>query len=173
MPIDEPSQAGLTNSGKPEPLRHGGEVAGVASSITIGSGTGRPAACQSNLRPPFVHPERRGHDAAAGVGNAHQFQRALDRAVFAIAPVQRNERARESPPARRACARRIEGVRVDALAPQAPPERANRCSATPRARRNGRRRVPRPFRNRVTVHFAHPSPQPVCRERRRSNRRPS
>ena len=40
--------------------------------------------------------QRRGHHAAAGVGDAHQFERALHRAVLAVAAVQRDERARAS-----------------------------------------------------------------------------
>src|SRR5439155_2541587 len=45
------------------------------------------------LRAPLVHRERRGHDAASGVRDAERLQRALHGAVFAEAPMQRDERA--------------------------------------------------------------------------------
>ena len=42
---------------------------------------------------PLVHAQRRGHHAAAGVGNAHQFQRTLNGAVLAVTTMQGNEYA--------------------------------------------------------------------------------
>ena len=45
------------------------------------------------LGAPLVHAQRRGHHAAAGIGDAQQFQRALHRAVFAVTPMQRDKHA--------------------------------------------------------------------------------
>jgi hypothetical protein len=49
-----------------------------------------------HLGAPLVHRQRRGHHAAAGVRDAHQFQRALHGAVLAEAAVQRDEHAVEA-----------------------------------------------------------------------------
>jgi hypothetical protein len=115
MPMVEPSSGGLTISGRPSsattPSR---SVSGV---MVAYFGVGTPAASQTILVVILSMPTRRGHHAAAGVGNAQLLERALQAAVFAVAAVQRDEHAVEffrGQFGQRALGR-IEGVGVDAL----------------------------------------------------------
>ena len=64
----------------------------------------------------LVERDRRGHHAGAGVRDAEQFERALHRAVFAVAAVQRDEAAHEAVALEfdEIALARVEGVRVDA-----------------------------------------------------------
>jgi hypothetical protein len=106
MPIDEPSQAGLTNSGSPSSAStRRKSLSRRAARIPAPAGPRPP----EQLAAPFVHAQRRGHHAAAGVGNAHQFENTLDGAVFAVAPVQRDESAIEGASSSSLRSDRIEG----------------------------------------------------------------
>jgi hypothetical protein len=55
----------------------------------------QPTCLPEQFAAPFVHAQRRGHHATAGIRDAHQFENTLDGAVFAVTPVQRNESAIE------------------------------------------------------------------------------
>ena len=72
----------------------------------------------------LVHRDRRGHHARAGVGDAQQLERALHRAVLAVAAVQRDEAAKN----RRAA------VRPARARPGRTRARRRPASAAPRAR---------------------------------------
>ena len=67
------------------------------------------------LGAPFIHANRRSHHTAAGIRHAHQFKRALNRAILAITPVQRNKGAVERRQITQRPFRRIERLRIDAL----------------------------------------------------------
>jgi hypothetical protein len=68
----------------------------------------------------LVHGHGRGHDAGAGVGNAHQFERTLYRAVFTEAAVQRDETTVEAFTLQvaKVAFGRIEGVGIHPFGPQ-------------------------------------------------------
>jgi hypothetical protein len=147
MPMDEPSRGGLTISGRPS----SSGTAITASRVWLlrrqphparrGQALGHPHALGHHL----VHRDGAGHHAAAGVGDAHQFQRALHRAVFAVAAVQRDEDAGEALLAQRGqvLLGRVERVGVHPLA-AVPPARRCRTSATRAARRCCRPSTRRP-----------------------------
>ena len=130
------------------------------------------------LGAPLVHRERRRHHAAARVGNPQGFERALHGAVFAEAPVERDERARVALAGELAagCAR---PDRTDARRPRAramPPARRFPTSARPRARPTDRPSAPPPCRNRVWrfIVAALIAPTPArrgCEPRARGRRR--
>ncbi len=84
------------------------------SVVGIAHGLRQPLGAQ------LVHADGRAHDTAAGVGHAEEFQRALQRAVLAARPVQRDEHAVEiarDELVQRLVAR-IEGMRIDAALEQ-------------------------------------------------------
>ncbi len=146
MPTLEPCEAGLTIIGRPMSASARGRSAGLDS--TAYSGAAKPAPDHDALGLELVHGERRGEHAAAGVGHAEPFERALHQSVLAAGAVQRDPGALEAL-AHQALHRpiaRIERMRIDAAALQAP--RAPRCrsAARSRARWNRRPAAPRPCR---------------------------
>src|SRR5437660_635954 len=58
-------------------------------------GRRNPAPLPDDLRAPFVHRERAPEHARSGVGDSEELERALDRAVLAVAAVQRDKDAVE------------------------------------------------------------------------------
>ncbi len=98
--MDEPSRGGLTISGRP---RSPGTAATRAASCSSGRGArsrgvGRPSATHSALGGDLVHRRcSRAITPRAGVRDAQQLERALHRAVFAVAAVQRDEARGRSP----------------------------------------------------------------------------
>ena len=56
-------------------------------------GRGQTVGAPQALGHDFVHSHARRQHARAGIGNAHQFERALHRAVFTVATVQRDKAA--------------------------------------------------------------------------------
>src|SRR5258706_15600443 len=53
--------------------------------------SGNAASLPDEFGAPLVHREGAAHDARAGIRNADQLERTLDRAILAIAAVQHNE----------------------------------------------------------------------------------
>ena len=81
----------LDDQRQTETLRNTGPIAaGIYHLESRRRDAGR---CPHHFRAHLVHRQRRSHYAAAGIRNAHQFQCALHRAVFAVTTVQCNEHA--------------------------------------------------------------------------------
>ena len=113
-PSVEPSCAGFTISGSPS--RAATPAQSLSALQHLPARRRQAAGHPHHLGAHLVHRERRGHHAAAGVGDAHQLQRTLHRPVLAVAPVQRDEDALEALALQleHLALRRIEGVRVHA-----------------------------------------------------------
>ena len=160
IPTEEPSRAGLTNTGRPEPGEPGEHAAALGRTM-LGPDRavvdlGQPGVRHQLLEHHLVHAQRRGEHAGAHVRDVEALEQALHGAVLAERTVQHREHdvdAVESPPGLDATERAVappHAVAADldrdrvvpgvARAPRGPtpPRRA-----TPRARRSGPRRAPR------------------------------
>ncbi|GAO24974.1 1-phosphofructokinase [Alicycliphilus sp. B1] len=87
----EPSREGLTIMGEPSSWKAWAVSALLETSRQ--SGVGRPFEAPDALGHDLVHGDAGRHDAGAGIGDAQQLQRALHRAVLAVAAMQGDEAA--------------------------------------------------------------------------------
>ena len=118
MPIEEPSFAGFTISGRPS--RCATALKSVFFSRTAYGGVGRPSASHRRLVRSLSMASAEASTPLPVYGNAEPFEDALHRAVLAEAAVQRNERFFEFlfDQIFKTLFRRIERMRVDALLAQ-------------------------------------------------------
>ena len=128
MPTLEPWVAGLTISGSPRRSSASVEDPAALAQHHEVAASATPTACARRLVRSLSMPMAEPMHAAAGVGNAEILERALQRAVLAARPVQRDPDALDA----RARAARASGrsrgskaMRIDAAALRAPP--APRC----------------------------------------------
>ena len=78
IPTDEPSRAGLTNTGNPNGFSTGSSPARSA----MCRATGKPAVAQHLLEEVLVHAESRSRDAGADVRDTGELEQSLDGAVL-------------------------------------------------------------------------------------------
>ena len=122
IPTEEPSRAGLTNSGSPSARQlraHGVRLVAPARLADRGVVDLRHAGRgQHVLEHDLVHAQRRGEHARADVRDVEQLEQALHRAVLAERPVQDGERGvgAEQPAAGREREREAVGPAPAALA---------------------------------------------------------
>ena len=126
MPTEEPCVAGFTIMRQAQALDAVVEIGGRAQHHVVG---GRNAhGLRQALGAQLVHADGRAHDAAAGVRQPEEFERALQRAVFAAGAVQRDEHA-------------IELAR-DEFAERLVASDRTRCASTPRFSSAARQALP-------------------------------
>ena len=142
-PTDEPSRRGLTMTGNPKLAVHVLELVEVGPRRDVVRRRRHVVEAEHLLGLELVHGQRAREHAAAGVRDAQQLEQALDAAVLAAAPVEREEDDVD------AAARSIssgpgpsgpehDAARPRARATRAPPRRPRPSAARPRAPRSVR-----------------------------------
>ena len=105
IPTEEPSRAGLTNTGVPSTVSSWRTASGSRAPAVLANGGGghlrHGRGGQHLLEHDLVHAQRGGQHAGADVGHVEQLEQALDGAVLAERPVQDGEHGVGAEQARR------------------------------------------------------------------------